>query len=262
MKQTLSQYEQKLLHKLHESEHFRESITDNTPDIIYVMDLHNGKFTFLNKRVNEIMGSDNILLDKIHLDDVVARARHIADCVYLKKGETKDIKIRMKVKSEAWHWFHIRDIPFKTNESGQVSHTIGVARDINNDMEHKEILHGVLKTHSLALVVYKAIRNADHRIEDFEFILTSKRFDDFQNRTDLIGKYVFQEFPLLRATQKEKWISVVETGAIHESEEQYPSPVTGNLHHFVVKLEKFNDGIMIIWDDITHMRNAGEESYE
>ncbi|HLP11078.1 MAG TPA: hypothetical protein VK177_04040 [Flavobacteriales bacterium] len=255
MKQTFSQAEQKLLHKIHECEYFIESVTENTSDIIYVLEIETLKFTFLNKRVNEIMGAENMMLDRIYFEDVLERVKHISECVFLKKGETKDIKIRMKVKSGAWHWFHITDIPFKTNESGMVTHTIGVVRNIQSDMEREEILNGIFKTMSLGLVICKSIRNADNEISDFEFVLTSKMFNHFQKRYDLVGKQVFQEFPVWRLTKKENWIRVVEKGFLLKSEEESINPVNGEMHYFKVKAEKFNDGIMLIWNDITDNSN-------
>lgn len=243
-----------------------EQVANNIPDIIYVLDLSAGKFTFTNGRVKEIMGAENILLDKIHPDDQEARRKHLAACLHLKKNEMRDIDMRMKVRAGAWHWFRVRDLPFKFDYGGRVTHTLGVARDIQEDKikeaelaKKEDMLQRVLNAQTVGLVAYKAVRDARGEICDYEFILTSKAFEEFHQRKDLIGKLVFAEYPQIRDTVFDSWRRIIETGRPLFKEEQFPSPLTGKTHRFHLKYEKLEDGLLVFWEEITHEKQEKGE---
>jgi PAS domain-containing protein len=257
----LSDSEMRLFEKLHKGEHFVEHISNNGPDIIYVLDLKQNKYTYTNKRVEELMSPENILLDKIHPQDYERRNLHINQCMDLEKSETLDIDLRLKVKNDEWHWFRVRDIPFRFDEDGRVTHTIGVAREVH---EHKsweeilskkeELLNKILNAQSIALVVYKAIRNMNYEILDYEFVMVSRTFEEFHKRTDLVGKWVFEEFPMIKQYEYEKWKRVVEKNEIIKEKNSFRDPKTGRIHWFQLQFEKMDDGLMVVWEDITEKR--------
>lgn len=258
---TLSAAEQSLLEKLHENEYFTRQLGNLTNDIIYILDLRKNQFTFINDRVKQVMGPNNILLDKIHPFDYAPRISHIADCTKLHKGETQDIEIRMKAMDGKWRWFHIRDIAYKFDEEGTTTHTIGMVRDIHEEklreqsLEEKEaLLHGILSSPNVGIVIYRAIRNQKKDIINFEFILTSKAFEDFHGRSDLTGKWVFEEFPNLQQSSYEKWKRVITENEVITQEMQYPHPKTGKTHWFCLRYEKFGDGLMVSYEDITERK--------
>ncbi|HYG52779.1 MAG TPA: PAS domain S-box protein [Flavobacteriales bacterium] len=262
MKQTFTESEKKLIQKLHENEFFFEQVANHTADIIYVMDLDTHTFTYINKRVKEVMGTDNIMLDNIHEDDYWTRMTHLDACHGLKKGQTKEIAVRLRIKNGDWNWFHFLDRPFKFNMHGQVTHILGVARDINEFKLREEqliaqenMLKGILDACLTYIVLYKAVRNPKGGIEDFEFILTSKSFNTFHNRFDLVGKHVFREYPSIKEKYLPQWAKVVETGQGFDSEDSYRNSVTGKLHNFHLKLEKFGDGLIVVFHDILNGRH-------
>lgn len=259
----LSDNEKKLIQRLHESEDFIEQVANSTPDIIYVLQLQHNKFTYTNSRAEEILGPGSIFADKIYPLDYEKRAVHLQECTFLKKGEMKEISIRMKVKTGDWHWFSIRDVGFKYNRSGYATHIIGVARDMQESklreeqlIQKKKLLHGVLNAHSVGIVVYEAVRDQQGSIIDFEFVLTSKTFEEFHNRRDLIGKRVLEEFSGLSEADQERWKKIVNEDVVVDDEVVFPNPVSGRVHWFHTQLEKLGDGFIVVWEDITEKKQA------
>lgn len=118
MPNRLTESEKQLIHKLHEREHFIEEVANSTADVIYVLDLARGRIIYINKRVQTLMGADNMQLDAIHPQDYEKRCRHLDHCIQLKREEVREIALRFRVKSGAWNWFRVRDKAFKYNSDG------------------------------------------------------------------------------------------------------------------------------------------------
>jgi PAS domain S-box-containing protein len=261
MQDALSESERRLINKLHESQHFLEQVTNNSPDIIYVLNLKENRFTYMNSRVDEIMGPDNIMLDKIHPLDHDYRKKHILACSCLKKNETLDIDYRMKVKDGSWHWFHVRDIAFKTDGDGMVTHVVGVARDVHEFKlreeklaEREDLLQRLLSLRATGIVAYRAVRNKKGDILDYEFVLVSKQFADFHQRHNLVGRWLFEEFPEVKSHVYDVWKDIIDEGKPVILEQAYPEPTTKKTHWFRTKHEKFGDGILVVWEDITEQK--------
>jgi PAS domain S-box-containing protein len=141
--------EQKLLQELSESKHFLQEVANTSPDIIYVLDIHEAKFTYINERVTYLLGHNpssiynlghDFFLDIIHPDDYLKRIEHVRDCKDLKDGEVKEIDVRWKMKDNTWNWFCIKDSVYKRDKNGNVVQTIGVARDINERKKTRQEL--------------------------------------------------------------------------------------------------------------------------
>lgn len=261
MSEALSESERRLIKKLHESQQFLEQVTNHSPDIIYVLNLKENRFTYMNSRVNEIMGPENITLDKIHPMDHDYRKKHILACACLRKNETLGIDFRMKVKDGSWHWFHVRDIAFKIDNDGMVTHVVGVARDVHEFKlreeklaEREDLLQRILSLREMGMVAYRAVRNKKGDILDYEFVLVSKLFADFHQRHNLVGRWLFEEFPETKATLYDMWKRVIDTGVSTSFEQTYPEPLTKKTHWFRTKHEKFGDGVLVIWEDITQQK--------
>lgn len=259
MKSILSYAEKHLIRKLHESEYFIQQIVSCTPDIFYVLDLDKNKFTFTSKRAEQVMGLDNIMMDKIHPFDYTPRQRHISDCRSLRKSETKDIDIRMRVKCGKWNWFNVRDTAFTFDEYGNATHTMGIVRNVHEEktreqllVHDQQILKGLINSSNLGIVIYKPVRNHQDDIIDFEFVLASRAFEELHGKKNLVGKWLFEEFPETRQTMCGLFNKIVESEAPFQSEASYLNAVSNKMHLFTLKYEKFGDGFMISWEDNTH----------
>jgi len=128
--------EQQLPQELSESQYFLKQLVNNSPDIIYVLDITEVKFTYINDRVFQLLGTypssnHDFFLDIQHPDDYINRIEHIKACKKMKDGEVKEIDVRWKMKDGSWHWFRIRDGVYKRDAEGNVIEVVGIARDIH-----------------------------------------------------------------------------------------------------------------------------------
>jgi PAS domain S-box-containing protein len=253
---TLSPSEKKLLQSLHEKEYFLQQITNGIPDIVYVLDLQKNTVVFTNERAAELLGHENLMLDQVHPCDHEGRIHHLRSCRSLMGNDVMQIDIRLKVKGGAWNWFRIRDAAFKWNEDGSVSQLIGIARDIQEKKlaeemlaEKNSLLHGILNAPNVGVVVYKAVRNYSGDILDYEFLLTSKAFEQFHDRSDLVGRWVFEEYPGIKQRRYEEWKELVDLGICYTRIVSYSRREKD--YWFNLKHSKLNDGFLIIWEEIS-----------
>lgn len=133
--------EQQLSQELSDSRHFLQQLVNTSPDIIYVLDITEVKFTYINERVTQLLGIEpsllindghDFFLDILHPDDYINRIEHIKACKQMKDGEVMEIDVRWKMKDGAWHWFRIRDGAYKRDNKGNVIEIVGIARDIHD----------------------------------------------------------------------------------------------------------------------------------
>jgi PAS domain S-box-containing protein len=117
-----------------------------------------------------------------------------------------------------------------------------------------KLLHGVLNAPNIGINVFKSIRDESGQIVDFEFLLVSKKAAEYQKRNDLVGKRLFEEYPVTKEHLQDLR-KVVETGISHSYEFFYPSYD----HWISVSYARFNDGLICVWENITELRNAVEE---
>jgi PAS domain S-box-containing protein len=123
--------------ELKEEHYFLEQITDNTPHLIYVFDLDEQRFIYVNKRIQELTGiaqdyvygmGPHLFKMVIHPDDLSNRVDYINSLSMLKPAEIREDEFHMKV-GNGYRWFRSKDRIFKT-ESGRVKQIIGLAEDV------------------------------------------------------------------------------------------------------------------------------------
>jgi PAS domain S-box-containing protein len=239
-----------------------EEVAQNTPDIIYVLDLQRRKFVFINDRVSNILGYDpeyiynqgaKFFLKKLHPEDYLRRMQHITACKDLKEHQVKSIDVRIRIIDNTWRWFRIRDIPFKFS-NGKVIETIGVARDIHELKQAEEqirqkeaLLRAVVNVIPERLQAFKAIRNNKGEIEDFEWTLINKAAEDYAGNR--LGKRMVENFPgVVTSGLFEKYKQVVNTGNPLFWEFYYG--YDGVNKSFRIFAVKENDGFIVITYDI------------
>jgi PAS domain S-box-containing protein len=118
-------------------QHFLEEVTDKTPLLIYVYDLEEQRFTYINKRVSQFIGRDqdyiiamgpHLFQAILHPDDVPVRASYISSLASLQYGEVRENEFRIWTGA-AFRWFRSRDSIFLKDEQ-TVRQVIGIAEDI------------------------------------------------------------------------------------------------------------------------------------
>jgi diguanylate cyclase len=150
------EYDNQVIQKrLKESEKLHRYIVNKSPDIVYMLDAK-GRFTFINTRIESLLGyKKNELIGK-HYIDIVHEEDH--DKAKNKFNERRidtrtntSVELRLKCKNnESTRYFETRSIPIEINALGiynkakpgrnKFNGTYGVARDITDRIEAEEII--------------------------------------------------------------------------------------------------------------------------
>jgi len=141
--------------KLKDSEKLHRYIVNKSPDIVYMLDAK-GRFTFINKRIETLLGykKKDIIgkhyIDIIHEDDH-EKAQNKFNERRTGARSSSNFEIRLKCKNnETTRYFETRSVPIEINalgiynketpSSGRFVGTYGVARDITDRIEAEEII--------------------------------------------------------------------------------------------------------------------------
>lgn len=143
---------------LEESEKLHRYIVNNSPDIVYVLDSE-GRFTFVNDRIQELLGyTREELIGQhfslvIHEDDLV-EANYVFNERRTGARASKDVELRLKINDEAKaiRYFDTHVLPISLhsvgmynpgglNSSGEFLGTYGCARDITDRKRNEELIN-------------------------------------------------------------------------------------------------------------------------
>jgi len=122
-----------------ESQRFVHSITDATPNLLYLYDVAEGQTMYINPRVKEILGYSPDEVKK--LGGAFYRSiLHPADWSVFtspqkrfsetNEGEIIENEYRLKNSKGEWRWFSSREVMFKRAPDGQLKLVLGIAEDI------------------------------------------------------------------------------------------------------------------------------------
>lgn len=155
-KRQLETDNRKMQIQLRESEKLHRYIVNKSPDIVYILD-SNGHFTFINKRVESLLGyKTKEVIGKhyteiVHEDDL-EKARYRFNERRTGKRASINVELKLKCKnSEFARNFDNRILPIEINSVGVYSTannehskkfigTYGIARDITDRIEAEEII--------------------------------------------------------------------------------------------------------------------------
>ncbi|MDB5192212.1 MAG: hypothetical protein JWQ96_1775 [Segetibacter sp.] len=136
--------------RLQEQEMFTKSIAEASPTILYLFDLVEKRFLYVNKEVTEVLGylpEDVIALGSkvsamfLHPDDEIkspgnyVKFKHSYEAASLHQFEG-----RILDKSGNWRWMLTREIIFKRDAAGRPLEVIGSALDITERKEMEQAL--------------------------------------------------------------------------------------------------------------------------
>lgn len=150
-----------------------------------------------------------------------------------------------------------------TNAEGKAVKLLGVVRDITDRSQTEEqlqtsnqMLQATLDSTTYAFQAFKAIRNHEGKIIDFEWILTNKAWNDPYG--PMAGKRLLAHNPgVIDTGLFEKFIRVTETGETINHEQFYNhEQFNGWFHQTLVKM---GDGFLMNTENITERKNAEQE---
>lgn len=173
-----SQLQHKNLELQKEKEHalqreqFVESITSQSPDIIYVHDLRTCKNTYINKNLRELLGfsigsapedSTELITQLIHPDD--NKIFYYSDLIENWPTEyVHHFEYRLKDATGAWRWFSGREKEFM-RENGKVVSLVGIVSDVTiNKIVQEELIAAKEKAEENDRFKTEFLQNMSHEI--------------------------------------------------------------------------------------------------
>lgn len=126
---------------LRESQQFAQSITENTPDIIYIYDLAGQQNLYCNREISSILGysatevqtmGDTFLPTVIHPEDWESVCHHQQVIRTAVDGQVCELEYRARHHDGSWCWIYDRTTPFKRDAAGNVIQYQGLAQDISD----------------------------------------------------------------------------------------------------------------------------------
>jgi PAS domain S-box-containing protein len=127
---------------LAEETHFKNSIADTAPGIIFIYDLEKSRHIYINEKIEQLYGyapgelrkmGDKVYDLLIHPDDLHAFKTRYENLLLLKDGEVRSVEYRLKMKDDSYRWLRNYEAVFKRGNDGKPRHMIGFA--INIDVE-------------------------------------------------------------------------------------------------------------------------------
>lgn len=136
-------------------------IADVVPAMIAIYDIPSGKYLYVNKAVNKILGyRPSDFTDKgvayvsslLHPDDVqqiLAKNQEALDKAntavsQVGRNPVVNFEYRIKHKRGTWVWLHTDGIVYKRDKEGKVSHVLNVSIDITQRKEAEDRLRDVM----------------------------------------------------------------------------------------------------------------------
>ncbi len=135
--------------ELLEKQRFITAITQATPDILYVLDLKEGKNIFTNRKITKVLGllAEEVLeMDKaeltglVHPDDREAFRAQKQSIRTAADGEMRVIEYRARHKAGHYVWLLCQEVVFARDEAGAVTQVLGIAQDITEKKKNLEAL--------------------------------------------------------------------------------------------------------------------------
>jgi len=150
-----------------------------------------------------------------------------------------------------------------TDADGKAIKLLGVVRDITDRSRAEEQLHisnqmlqATLDSTTYAFQAFKAIRNKEGVIVDFEWLLTNKAWND--KYQPMVGKRMLEQTPEVVETGLfERFVQVTETGVPVNHEQFYNHEQFNGWYHQT--LVKMGDGFLMNAEDITERKKAEQE---
>jgi PAS domain S-box-containing protein len=148
--------QKKIQKELEENQFFVSKITELTPSIIGVYNIHTGEYLFINQAIQNLLGYDRdmalkqgvqFFIDIMHPQDL-ARI-HLENAAALSeanKSETErneniiESRYRLRHKNGEYRWFYTYGSVFDRDKSGNVEKVINISIDVTDQIKTKSLL--------------------------------------------------------------------------------------------------------------------------
>jgi len=138
--------------RLKKSEELHRYIVNSSPDVVFMLD-REGKFTFLNKKVESLLGySKDELIGKHYLSIVDDTDKERANYIFSEHSNRQggawnsELRLRTKKQDHSARHFEVTFFPIESNssklsKSERILGTYGTARDITERKEAEEFIN-------------------------------------------------------------------------------------------------------------------------
>ena len=138
--------------RLKKSEELHRYIVNSSPDVVFMLD-RQGRFTFLNKKIESLLGyTKNDLIGKHYHSIVDPSDVERANYIFKEQANrhtgawSSELRLRMKKEDHASRYFEITFFPIENNHPGRAAKdrrlgTYGTARDITERKEAEEFIN-------------------------------------------------------------------------------------------------------------------------
>jgi len=252
---------------LRESRERFQQIAENIHEILFVKDLHSGRFLYVNDAYEKILGRSRDSLyenpmswvEAIHLEDRERLSEKLAS--YYQSGSL-EAEYRILRPDGDIRWLRARAFPVR-DAAGAVARTVGIAEDITDGRAAEQALlaseqqiKGILDNSTA--VIY--LKDAEGR-----YLRVNPQFESFfrVNRGEVLGRTDYDLFPKEAADQfRANDRKVMQEGRQIEFEEVVPRE-SGALTYISIKFPLFDLGgapyaVAGISTDITGRKRAQE----
>jgi|GEM_PF-1469979 len=132
--------------ELRQNQHFVQSITEATPEIIYVYDLLANNNVYVNKRLEDVLGyavrdAQHVsFYPLVHPDDLAMVQDRVRLFEQASDSDVVENEFRMQAADKTWRWLYVRAVVFRRTAEGRAWQVVGTARDITGRKRIEEEL--------------------------------------------------------------------------------------------------------------------------
>lgn len=125
--------------KLHEQTILVQRITENTPDLLYVIDLNARRIIYISRSVISMLGYEpteiyklkrNCFRTIVHPEDFVKVMDQIDSLLTIKNDEIRETEFRLRDFDSNIHWLNVRYTLFESSGDGRPKQILAVGQDI------------------------------------------------------------------------------------------------------------------------------------
>lgn len=135
--------------ELDESRRFVREIADASPDILYVYDLAERRYAYINAQLFNILGytldelnapGEGAVARLIHPDSQKGVAEHHRRLLAGADGEIFEVEYLARCAGGDWRWLHSRESVFARDDAGRPRSILGAAQDVTARKRSEELL--------------------------------------------------------------------------------------------------------------------------
>jgi len=125
--------------ELRASKYFIEQVTDNSPELLYIFDLHQGRNIYINRYVSTVLGytpeeikdrGSEFFANIFHPEDIPGIQAVFQYELTMADGEVCEHEYRMRRADGTWRWMRSREVVFAREPTGRPFQMLGIATDV------------------------------------------------------------------------------------------------------------------------------------